>query len=291
MVPATSSGLVERTTPSTRSGSGAVATSSVGRLGPWTIPSTVVAVPLSNCEVGRRPTVRSVPGPSKWSASNRRSVRRPAAPASAAKRSRQAADGIRLVEPAHVRDLLPELRERRVRGELGVRRGRPGGRRVRDDGPVRRPRVDHREVLLQRGHQVLARARRIEPGEAAGLHRGMEHDPRAVLVAERQLALGPPRGHELERVLGGVLDPDPLDLGVEVDRVDEAGAAAVRVLGDRTHERGGLDPRHHRDDLPRLHVRAGLDGERREAVDQLRVHAPQAIRPREPLGSRAHGFL
>ena len=71
------SGRVERTTPSARSGSGVVVSSSDGRFG--TIPpSTVVSLAFCQSDVGRRPIVRSVPGPSKWTASSaaRSAVRR-----------------------------------------------------------------------------------------------------------------------------------------------------------------------------------------------------------------------
>ena len=58
-----SSGLVERTTPSTRAGSGAVNTSSLGRLGWWTTPVAVLKLAASQRDDGSSPTVRSVPSP------------------------------------------------------------------------------------------------------------------------------------------------------------------------------------------------------------------------------------
>ena len=57
-------------------GSGVVKTSSDGRFGMWTMPSTVSKRAAMNGDVGSSPTVRSVPGPSKCSASKRRSVSR-----------------------------------------------------------------------------------------------------------------------------------------------------------------------------------------------------------------------
>ena len=84
------SGRVERTTPSARSGSGVVVSSSDGRFGTNSIPSTVVSLAFCQSDVGRRPIVRSVPGPSKWTASSRSSVSRsPTAPV-CPKRSRHA---------------------------------------------------------------------------------------------------------------------------------------------------------------------------------------------------------
>ena len=94
-MPPTSSGLVAVTTPSARDGSGVVAISSVGRFGAWTIPSTVCMPGVSDAyrEVGSRPTVRSVPGPSKRSESNRYESTRFPASWSCARRACHAAAG------------------------------------------------------------------------------------------------------------------------------------------------------------------------------------------------------
>ena len=59
--PPATKGFVARTTPSARLGSGAVKTSSDGRLGMWTIPPVVVKRAAVQFEVGNRPIVRSVP--------------------------------------------------------------------------------------------------------------------------------------------------------------------------------------------------------------------------------------
>ena len=76
--PATSSGFVDATTPSVRSGSGVVYTSSVGMFGMCRTPVRVCEAPpsLAKRELGRRPTVRSVPGPAKWIASRSSASRR-----------------------------------------------------------------------------------------------------------------------------------------------------------------------------------------------------------------------
>ena len=58
------SGLVDVTVPSVRSGSGVVKISSVGRLGMCSIPSTVWKRAARQPDEGSRPIVRSVPGPS-----------------------------------------------------------------------------------------------------------------------------------------------------------------------------------------------------------------------------------
>ena len=87
------SGLVERTTPSVRRGSGVVNTSSVGRLGWCEMPSAVVNVAHAHSALGSRPTVRSVPSPLKWMASNRCSPSRSLISVSRSKRVCQAATG------------------------------------------------------------------------------------------------------------------------------------------------------------------------------------------------------
>ena len=67
--PESSSGIVALTCPSTRSGSGVVNSSSVGRFGECRRPSTVSRSPAAQCAEGRRPIVSSVPGPCSLSAS------------------------------------------------------------------------------------------------------------------------------------------------------------------------------------------------------------------------------
>ena len=62
--PATARGRVERIVPSVRRQSGEVNTSSVGRLATCGWPHAVVKLPADiQRALGRRPTVRSVPGP------------------------------------------------------------------------------------------------------------------------------------------------------------------------------------------------------------------------------------
>ena len=123
--PESSSGIVAETWPSTRSGSGVPKTSSVGMFGEWRRPSTVSRSPAAQCADGKRPIVRSVPGPWRRSASKRRSVRRCAFAFSSVERSIHAAAGSSVVEPADVRDVLPELLVRRLAARGPGRRARP----------------------------------------------------------------------------------------------------------------------------------------------------------------------
>ena len=75
----------------------------------------------------------------------------------------------------------------------------------------------------------------------------------------------------------GVRDPVPLDAAVEVARVHEPRPSAVCALGDRLDERGGLDRRRHRDDLSRLDVGSGPDGELCELAQQGVLHAARRL--------------
>ena len=93
--------------------------SSEGMFGMCTIPSTVSKRAAMKRLDGISPTVRSVPGPSKCSASKRRSVSRPAVATSASARP-PGGDGILLVQAAHVHELADELGERGVVVEIGV---------------------------------------------------------------------------------------------------------------------------------------------------------------------------
>src|SRR5439155_11737554 len=101
---------------------------------------------------------------------------------------------------------------------------------------------------------------------------GGERNARAVLLAERKQTIAVPGRDEPERVLAGALEPDALDVRVEVPRVDELRAALIRRFGDGAHERGrprlGLDV----DDLPGLDVGADLDDQRGVATQRLGIH-------------------
>ena len=84
------SGIEAVTTPSVRSGSGVVNTSSVGRFGMCRSPAAVVKVRDHQMWVGNIPTRSSVPGPRSSIASNLRAASRSAELRSAAIRSSQA---------------------------------------------------------------------------------------------------------------------------------------------------------------------------------------------------------
>src|SRR5512142_1816577 len=249
------SGFVAVTWPSVRAGSGVVKTSSVGRFGMWRMPSTV------ETSVGQ---LRGVP----------LQRRHPLLPGR---------DGIVLVEPEHVLELLPELLVGRLLVEVGEDEPRPGARRARAAAPVRRPLADHlRELLLER-QLVLARARRVEAVHRLRRDDPAERDPRGPLLAE---LLGPvriPRGHEVERVLGGVRDPLALDERVEPGHVDELRAAPVGRAGHRPRQLlVPADVRREGHDLAGLDVGAELDEQARKAVDTvLGVHGRRCYRQRE----------
>ncbi len=121
--PESSSGMVALTCPSTRSGSGVVNISSVGRFGRWRPRVDGLEVARRPVRRGKRPIVRSVPGPCSRSESKRRSVSRRAFDFSIVERSSHACGRVVCVEPADVRDGLPQPLVR-------VLRGRGRGRRL-----------------------------------------------------------------------------------------------------------------------------------------------------------------
>ena len=119
------SGLVDATTPSVRAGSGDVNTSSEGRFAMCRMPSTVSPPAVSHWASGKRPTTRSVPGPSKWSASSPASPEPPRDVVQLLPSRRPGRDRVRLVEAAHVPDLVPQAFEGLGARQLGVDELRP----------------------------------------------------------------------------------------------------------------------------------------------------------------------
>ena len=162
--------------------------------------------------------------------------------------------------------------------QVGEGERRPRGARRGDDRPVGRALVDDLARLLDARQPVAAGAHRIEAVEDARRNRAREADPRRAVLAQRQHPLAVPGRDEVERVVGGVLDPRPLDPRVEPLHVDELGAALVGGDGDRPHEPflAGLSP--HRDDLAGLHVGAEADHEVGEALQGRIVHGGRGYR-------------
>ena len=126
-----------------------------------TMPSTVCMPGVSDAkrEVGSRPTVRSVPGPSKRSASKRCSSRRAPASCSCPSRAHATRRRRRARRAAARRSSCsqswPAPSRRRARGGRDAPiRASPTGRR-----PVRRLRVDHVEVLARAPAARRARRR------------------------------------------------------------------------------------------------------------------------------------
>ena len=91
-------------------------------------------------------------------------------------------------------------------------------------------------------------------------------------VPELKHPLPVPLRHELERVVGGVLEARLLHVRVEVGCVDEAGAALVSALGDGADDRLHAGLRLDRDDLSRLDVGAEVDGQVGEGLESAAFH-------------------
>ena len=129
-VPPSTSGLVARTSPSTRVGSGVVKTSSVGRFGMCSMPSTVEKRAAIQRELGQQAdgqvgaralVVQRVEAARGEPLGHGDELVRARAPGG---------DRVLLVEPADVHDLLPELgqRRRRARGRGARASAQAGGR-------------------------------------------------------------------------------------------------------------------------------------------------------------------
>jgi hypothetical protein len=186
-------------------------------------------------------------------------------------------DRIGFVEPAYVRDLLPELFECLHRRKLGEHEPRPELGRARDDCPVGRSVADHRQELLDERELVAPGPFRVEIVEQARRRRAGQRDPGRPLLADREHSLREPGGHELERVVGRVGDSSTLDVGIEVLDVDELRPAGVSALGDRPSQLVLRVVGPDGDDLSGLDVGGERDREVGELVRQVgTVHGGEA---------------
>jgi pyrimidine operon attenuation protein/uracil phosphoribosyltransferase len=247
--------------------------------GTWRTPVRVCDEPLSFAkrELGRNPTVRSVPGPSKCSESRSSASRRRATCQSCSIRSCQGCGGIGLVEAADVDDVLPEPLERLVGVEIRVDDLRPAAGRVGRERPRDRPVVDRLERLLDRRQSILSGARRVDAVEQPGRDHRHEDAARCIELPEGQDPLAEPRRHPVERAVARPLRTDPLHVAVEVLDVDVARALLVRPPRDCGDERLRLGQRLDCQDLVGLDVRPDGDDQIRVAVEQLRVHPAGTI--------------
>ncbi len=238
-----------------------------------TTPSTVSKRAAMKRLLGSSPTVRSVPGPSKCSAS-----KAPRGDALGGGDERVGARSPRggrilLVQAADVDELLGQSGERRVVVEVGVHEPRPREARARADRPVRGRVVDDLAGLADERQLIAAGARGVDVLQQAGGDRPAQPDARTVLIAERDDAVAEPRRDEVERVLGGVQQALALDVQVEVRHIGELRAVTVGAGGQRARDLLLADLGSDRDDLARLNVRAESDEQVGEAFEGLRVEA------------------
>ena len=180
----------------------------------------------------KRPTVRSVPGPWRWMASNRRSVSARGAPLHRLHALRPGGYRVVLVEPADVRDRLPEPVERVVGLGVGVDDLRPTRRRRGCDAPVRRGIVDDPPDDRQIRQQIAPRALGRNAVERVRRVRAAERDPCRVLVREVLHPVDHPGRDVGERLRVAVEQPLALHPLVGVPDVDEPSAALVGGAGD-----------------------------------------------------------
>ena len=179
--------------------------------------------------------------------------------------------GVVAVEPADVRDLLPEAVVRLVGVELRVDERAPGARRRRGHAPVRRALVDDLAGAGQVGQHVPSGPRRVDPVERVRRGRAVEGHACRVLGGEPVEALHEPRRDVLQRRLVGVREALALHPRVEGDDVDAARAPLVRGTCDLARERLLAGVGRDADDLAGLDVRAVSDDEVGEPARELGV--------------------
>ena len=277
--PLRSSGFVAATTPSVRSGSGVVNSSSVGRLGMCWMPVRVVARPpsLAKRELGKRPTVRSVPGPTNRRASRPSSSRRDAASQISVIRRSQAPAG----SGSSRRQTCPRSRQSASTAAGGSSSGKTTCAHASVGNGEIVHAIERSSIVLQdllHGREpIAARPCRVEPRQQPRRDERGEADPGCVELAEIEYAAAEPRRHPGERVVGGQLDSHPLHERVEVDDVHVARTALVRAASDPVDERRGFRWRLDRHDLVGLDVRAEPDDQLGVAIEQLLVHATETV--------------
>ena len=202
-------------------------------------------------------------------------------------------DRVGLVQPAHVRDLLPQPLERGIRLQVWVDERRPARRRARNGGPVRAGRDHVLDRLLAPRRDVAADPVRVGPVQEAGRDRPREADRRPVLLPVLAHHLHDPAWLVPERLVRGQIEPGALDVRVRVDDVHEARAGLVAAGRNGAGQLLLADVRADVDALPRLDPRSESHRKIGEPRNGAVVHganiAPPAIlhapwRPRHARG-------
>ena len=235
--PPTTSGFVARTTPSTRAGSGELKISSDGRLGMWTMPSTVEKRAAMKREVGSSPTVRSVPGPSKCRASKRRALTRSAASTSWSARARQAATG----SSSSRRQTWTTCSASRASAASGSSSGCTSCAHAGVGQGTAVQFVVRSLTTWPASRRNGSWSRPTRAGSRSSSRPGATGPVRPIRaraeLAELEDPPAVPRRHVVERLLVGVQEPRALDVEVEVLDVDEPRAVAVGAGGERARQR------------------------------------------------------
>ena len=237
------------------------------------MPSTVVEPPPANRDVGRRPTVRSVPGPSNRSASNRCSVSRAPTSWSCRPRSRHAAAASGSSSRRSRRARSSSFASASAGASSGCTTVAHVSGRPRDDTPVRRLRVDHVEVLAKRGKLVTAARAGSTPSIRPGRCVRRDRDARAVRSPSSRSRFGYHGGTNSRVSAVAPRAPDPLDVRIEVPGVDEPRAPRVstrpRPRGRAARRQGAAITS---TCWSALDVGADLDDQLRVPPEQLPVH-------------------
>ena len=176
----------------------------------------------------KRPTVRSVPGPVEVDRVEPPLGQRGRAPLQRLHPLRPGGDGIVLVEPADVRDRLPEPVERLVGLGVGIDDLGPLRRRSGRDAPVRGAAVDDRPGARQVREGDRARSARPARRRARAAHAARSARSARACSSEKCSIRSVIQGGMYEKRLRvAVEQPLALDPLVGVPDVDELGAALV----------------------------------------------------------------
>ena len=231
------------------------------------MPSTVVMRAQCHRQEGSRPTVRSVPGPSKRTESRRISSSLRATAVSRSIRCSHAATG----SSSSIRQTCATSCHSRssasARGSSGWTSSAHAsvGQGAAVQFVVRwlTISIDSRSC----GSRSLPSTAGSTPSMMWGATGPVSAISAHAVLAERAHPLSVPGGHEPERLGSGVQRADALEMDVEHVQVDELGAGLVGGLRDRARERllPGLGAEAH--DLTGLDVRAEADDQLGERVD------------------------
>ena len=224
--------------------------------------------------IGSRPTVRSVPGPRKRTASKRRSFSWPRPLLQHRDVRLPGGDRVVVAQAHRPANGVPQPREVRLAEDLlGPTRRREG-----DDRPRGTPVVERRpDRPPQVGHQRFRDPGGIESREEVRLGLADNVDHRRPALRLLLHPLEHPRRRPADDVVRRVRGLLAAQVQVDVVAVHAPRPLGVRDPGDRPHERRVLDVAEHGHVLAGLEVDADADGEPRVLLELFGALTPESV--------------